>query len=285
MGRMESALESLRLLCTKNRHRAQILAKKLGRTNKERQLLTEETFLKAKEFIASSSKTPGENSKLVFIHHRDFQQGIIGLVASRLVEEFYCPSVVISRGEVYSKASARSIKGFNIVEAVRKCQDLLVDVGGHPMAAGFTVETKHLDTLQEKLHQVAQKSIDKKILKKTLRIDCEISLTDIAWSLFEKLKKFTPFGLANPTPTFASKKVEAIDIYPVGAKNQHLKLRLKSNQSAITFDAIFFGAGNLAAKISPGDKVDLAYTIELNTWNNKKKLELKIKDLKITHQV
>jgi single-stranded-DNA-specific exonuclease len=276
MGRMESAFDSLRLLCTKNRHRAQVLAKKLGQTNRNRQVLTEETFLKAKEVFPSSP-----SSKLVFVHHQDFQQGIIGLVASRFVEEFYRPSIVISRGDIYSKASARSISGFNIIEAIRECQDLLVDVGGHPMAAGFTVETKHLNTLEQRLQEIAQKSIDNKLLKKTQRIDCEIFLSDITWPLHQNLEKFAPFGLNNPTPTFSSKKVEVVDIYPVGSKNQHLKLRLKSNQLPITFGAIYFGAGKLATKISPGNKINLAYSIESNTWNDEKKLELKIKDLKI----
>jgi single-stranded-DNA-specific exonuclease len=280
MGRMESALDSLRLLCTQNRHRAQILSKKLGQTNRERQTLTEETLLKAKDILGSAVNTVPKSPKLVFVHHQEFQQGIIGLVASRLVEEFYLPSIVVSKGEIYSKASARSINGFNIIEALRECQDLLVDVGGHPMAAGFTIETKHLDTLKDRLQEVAQKSIDKKLLKKTIRVDCEIFPADITWSLHQKLENFAPFGLGNPTPTFSSKKVIVVDVYPVGSENQHLKLRLKDKNSPFSFSALFFGKGELAAQIAPGNQIDLVYTIEANIWNNEKNLELKIKDLR-----
>src|SRR3989344_2912910 len=146
MGRLEYAMDSLRLLCTKDLERAEALAKKLISTNKRRQEMTIETFEHAKSKIKNQSIQQAQDKKskiksLIFIAHESYQQGVIGLVAGRLVEEFYRPAIVLSIGEKYSKASARSIKGFNIIEFIRTASDLLVDAGGHPMAAGFTVET------------------------------------------------------------------------------------------------------------------------------------------------
>ncbi|MBI2431192.1 MAG: DHH family phosphoesterase, partial [Candidatus Levybacteria bacterium] len=132
MGRLEYAMDSLRLLCTKDQQRAKLLAEKLGSTNRERQELTLETVLHATSGIRNQES--GIRKKLLFISHESYQQGVIGLVAGKLVEEFYRPAIVVSKGEKVSKASARSVHGFNIIEFIRLASEHLVDVGGHPMA-------------------------------------------------------------------------------------------------------------------------------------------------------
>ena len=154
MGRLEHAIDALRLLCTKDEMKAKLLAQKLGLTNKERQQLTIDTVTHAKDLVPKTLK------KLLFIAHETYNPGVIGLVAGRLVEEYWRPAIVLSVGAEFAKASARSIPGFNIVEAIRTCSDLLVDVGGHPMAAGFTVETKNLDKLKKRLEVLAEKELD-----------------------------------------------------------------------------------------------------------------------------
>ena len=136
MGRLVHAMDALRLLCTHKEDKAIILARTLGLTNKERQQLTTDTTSHA--FKGLTSRLQGETlQKLLFISHETYNPGVIGLVAGKLVEEYYRPAVVISHGEEVSKGSARSIRGFNIVEAIKRCSDLLIDVGGHPMAAGL----------------------------------------------------------------------------------------------------------------------------------------------------
>ena len=279
MGRMEHALESLRLLCTNSCDKAKDLAEKLGLTNKERQLLTEETVKQAKLLIAGIE---GVLPKFLVVDSDQYEEGIIGLVAGKLVEEFHRPAVVISRGEKYSKASARSINGFNIIEAIRAQSDLLVDSGGHPMAAGFTIETVKINLLKQRLIKGAEKQITGEMLNKTLKIDMELPLPAVSLNLWEEIKKLQPFGLGNPEPSFSSKAMVK-SFRTVGNDSKHLKLSLAliTNCSiANCFSAIAFNMGNLAEKLEIDQKVEIAYNLSLNIWNNTQNIELKIKDIK-----
>jgi len=277
MGRLEFAMDSLRLLCTTNPKRAKALALLLGSTNRERQLLTQETVAHALENL-KSQKSNLKN--LLFIAHETYQPGVIGLVAGRLVEEFYRPSIVIAIGETHSKASARSIAGFNIIEFIRTHADLLVDAGGHPMAAGFTVETNKLVLLQEKLEQAAIEQITEDLLTRTLKIDMELPLAKVNQELYDELQTLAPFGMLNPEPVFLTKGVVVEDIRLVGKDRRHLKLNLKSQVSNLNFDAIAFGLGALAAEVHVGDRIDIAYIIDENVWQGRKSLQLKIRDIK-----
>jgi single-stranded-DNA-specific exonuclease len=273
MGRLVHAMDALRLLCTHQEDKAILLARKLGLTNKERQQLTIDTSLHAKHIVAERLKEG--LPKLLFVSHETYNQGVIGLVAGKLVEEYYRPAIVVSRGETVSKASARSIAGFNIVEAIKSCSDLLVDVGGHPMAAGFTVETKNLTELQTRLEKLADKKLTDALLTRELRIDTELPFATITPAFWETLREFEPFGFGSPEPVFATRGVTVSDARLVGADGKHLKLRVSS------FDAIAFGMGNLYPKLKPGAVIDIAYTVDMNVWNGKKKLQLKIKDIQM----
>ncbi len=273
MGRLEHALDALRLLCTKRSDKASLLAQKLGLTNRERQKLTEDTVVHALDLVPKSSK------KLIFVAHASYNQGVIGLVAGRLVEQFYRPAIVVSVGDGYSKASARSVAGFNIVEAIRSCSDILVDVGGHPMAAGFTVETKNLKKLQSRLEKLAEEALDEEKLTRKLRIDAEIPLDAVSEALWESIQAFAPFGFGNPEPVFATRNVTIKVIRLVGKDGKHLKLRLTSHVSRLTFDAIAFNFGALYGQLQPGAEAAIAYSIDLDRWNGNKRLQLKIKDI------
>ena len=274
MGRLESAMDSLRLICTTSSKRASTLAKALSDTNLERQKFTVKALMHAKD------KAKGKLvNNLLFIVDESYQQGVIGLVAGRLVEEFYLPSIVISKGKTYSKASVRSVKGFNIIEFLRQASDLLVDVGGHPMAAGFTVETKKLDQLEEKLYKLSAKLLKKDHLERILNIDLEIPSSFISFKTYELISKLKPFGMANPEPTFVTKGLKVEGLKVIGKDGKHLKLNLKPNDSSFWIDAIAFGMGELN-QIKIGDEIKVAYTLDLNEWNGNKKLQLKIKDIK-----
>jgi len=277
MGRLVHAMDALRLLCTKQADKAALLAEKLGLTNKERQKLTIDTSLHAKGIVAGR-KDP--LPKLLFVAHESYNQGVIGLVAGKLVEEYYRPAIVVSQGPEISKASARSISGFNIVEAIRSCKDILIDVGGHPMAAGFTVETKNLDRLRQKLESLAEKTITDELLTRELRIDIELPLVDVTEKLWQTLRDFEPFGFGSPEPVFASRSVSIEDTRLVGTDGKHLKLRIAYSKLRIALNAIAFGMGNLSPKLKSGTQVDIAYTIDMNVWNGNRKLQLKIKDIR-----
>lgn len=279
MGRLVHAMDALRLLCTKQADKAALLAAQLGLTNKARQKLTIDTSLHAKEIVKGRVKET--LPKLLFVAHDTYNQGVIGLVAGKLVEEYYRPAIVVAQGPEISKASARSITGFNIVEAIRTCRDILIDVGGHPMAAGFTVETKNLDLLKSRMEQFAQKNLKDELLTRELRIDMEIPPEKATESLWRELRDFEPFGFGSPEPVFATRGVTVDDARLVGAEGKHLKLRITNNYLRITVDAIAFGFGGLYGKLKPDTPVDIAYTVDMNVWNGNKKMQLKIKDIQI----
>lgn len=277
MGRLEYAMESLRLLCTKDIVRAKDLAVKLGSTNRERQHITQETVSHAKSHVEKNNL---QNGKILFIAHESYQPGVIGLVAGRLVEQYYRPAIVFSIGETHAKASARSIQGFNIIEFIRTASEHLVDAGGHPMAAGLTVEIVKLPFLQEALMQKAQEVLTDEMFIRTIKIDCELPFSVISDELFHRLQQFSPFGMGNPEPVFMTKNVKIMDKRIIGKDQKHVKF--KFSQDAKTFDAIGFGMAEQIVEMKVGDTVDIVYTIDENIWNGNKNLQLKIRDIQIT---
>ncbi|MBP9716921.1 MAG: single-stranded-DNA-specific exonuclease RecJ [Candidatus Levybacteria bacterium] len=272
MGRLEEGMDSLRLLCTKDEKKAKNLARTIGETNRNRQQITAETVDHAKD--AASGKI---SKKLLFVYHESYQPGVIGLVAGRLTEEYYLPSIVLSKGEEFSKASARSVSGLNIIEFIREASEFLVDAGGHPMAAGFTVETKKLELLEKKLEELAEKLISKEHLIRKLKIDCELSIGLVNLDLFGELLKLEPFGMKNPSPVFLSKSLVIESLRFVGKESKHVKIEFKKDKTIIG-GILFNYDKSLDLKI--GDNVDVVYSIELNEWNGNKKIELKIRDIK-----
>jgi|WetSurMetagenome_2_1015567.scaffolds.fasta_scaffold15492_2 single-stranded-DNA-specific exonuclease len=273
MGRLEYAMDSLRLICTNNPKRARDLANLLGATNKERQDLTLQMVLHAKGSVNTKKL-----KSLLFIAHESYEQGVIGLVAGKMVEEFYRPTIVVSIGEKYSKASARSISGFNMIEFIREHSSMLIDAGGHPMAAGFTAETAKLKLLQRTLENKAESLLNEDLLTRSLKIDLELPLSAVNHQLFEAVQEFAPFGMGNPEPAFISKKVKINDMRTVGAEGSHLKLKL--SQSDSVFDAIGFGLGEKTREFNIGHKTDIVYVIEKDEWNGQGKLQLILRDIK-----
>lgn len=275
MGRLENAMDSLRLLCTPNKNRAYELATKLGSTNKIRQGITEETVLHAKQFVTKKETL----SKIIFLYHESYTPGVIGLVAGRIMEQFYRPTIVISKGETYSKASARSISGFNIIQFIRQANELLVDAGGHPMAAGFTIATENIILLQKKLEEIAETLLHEDLLIRNLRIDVKIPFSFIDTFFYNKLQEFAPFGMGNPEPTFVTEEVIVNDCRIIGRDGRHAKLKL--SQGKKVFDAIAFNMAEQCKNFSIGNKVAIVYTIDVNEWNGNRNLQLIIKDMKV----
>lgn len=278
-GRITHALDSLRLLCTKSYSRAKDLAVKLGVTNRKRQKITEETLLHARDYV-SKGYVKGK-TKLLFASHSSYNQGIIGLVAGKLAEEFYRPAIVIAEGPTLSKASARSISGFNIISAIRQSASLLVDCGGHPMAAGFTIETTKISQFKKEFSVLAEKKLTADLLIKSIKVDCELNLPDITLSLYKKLEKFKPFGLGNPEPHFTTKNLQVLEARLVGKDGKHLKLRLADDQEK-EINAIAFGKGEYYSKLNIKSEkslmIDIVYTLIKNDWNGER-LELKVKNI------
>lgn len=269
MGRIEHGLDSLKLICTKSLKQAEELAGLLAKTNTKRQDLTAGAITKAQDMV--------EVDDLVgVISHESWHEGVIGLVASRLVEAHWRPMVVISRGETYSKGSARSIPGFNIIEAIRASSQYLVDAGGHPMAAGFTIETQHIESFKNSINTYARKVINEEILTPVLEIECQLDVTDISSETLKIAETFAPYGVGNPEPFFLSKEMLVEDVRGVGQQNKHLKLQLNG------ISAIGFNLGESRTDIRPGYKIDAVYTLAKDTYSGG--LQMKIKDFVIVNK-
>ncbi|MEK7526127.1 MAG: single-stranded-DNA-specific exonuclease RecJ [Patescibacteria group bacterium] len=274
MGRLKHGMDSLRLVCTKDAARAKELSALVAQTNIDRQKIVTESISHAKKHLENTGDTQG---KVIILAHESYHEGVIGLIASKIVDEYYRPVIVFSKGEQYSKASGRSILGFNLIEAIRQLGDLWSEGGGHAMAAGFTIETDKLEEFGKRLNEIAQPALTDEILEKKIKVDLVLDFGNIDWDLVGKLTEFEPFGLGNPQAIFATLGVDIIDVKVLGNGVKHLKLKLKKDK---TFDAIFFGAGELAKDLTTHDKIDIIYNLEINDWNGNKSLQLKLKDLK-----
>lgn len=268
MGRIGSGMDSLRLICTSDPKRATSLAGLLNNTNLKRQQMTFDSTDHARK-LSSNKK------KIIVIADESYNQGIVGLIAGRITEEFYKPSVVIAKEKEFSKGSARSIKGVSIVKLLRELKDLLVNVGGHPGAAGFTIETKNIPEFKRRLEQLADKNIDDKLMVRKINVDLELPLEFVTYDLHREIQKLSPFGFGNPEPIFMSKNLKVVDKRLVGKENKHVKLTL-ANNSGKKIHGIWF---NHDKKVNTETNmlINAVYSLSLNEWNGNKKIELKIK--------
>ncbi|MDZ4209706.1 MAG: DHHA1 domain-containing protein, partial [Candidatus Curtissbacteria bacterium] len=274
MGRLAHAIDSLRLLCVKDQNKAQELSGHIGRTNTERQKIVEEVVIHA--LRKTSLDKTRDKQGIIVVAHESYHEGVIGLAAARLVDKFYKPAIVLSTKGNIAKASARSIPGFNIIETIRKLDDLYIEGGGHPMAAGFSIETEKIAEFTKKINIIAKTLLTEAILSRKLKIDLELNFNQINQELVDILKSFEPTGLGNPAPTFVTKGVEVVEARTVGRDNTHLKLKLRQN--SFVFSAIAFGLAS-AYPLIPNALIDIVYSVEENIWNRKKSLQLKIKDI------
>ena len=263
-GRLEFAMDALRLVCTKDRAKAQALAKKLGSINTQRKELTLKAIETAKLKII-------EEKKIHVLWDETWNPGIVGLVAGRVSEETGKPAIAISVGSEFSKGSARSANGLNIIEVIRQCSDILVAVGGHPGAAGFTIHTSKIVEFQKRLEVLVD---GKETKKRSLVIEAKLSSGEINLDLVKRLEEFEPFGIDNPKPILASDKVRLTDLKTVGS-GKHLKGKVDN------VDFIAFGKGDLKEILQEGILVNVAYDLEIDSFGNVEKPQLIIKDLQL----
>jgi single-stranded-DNA-specific exonuclease len=206
---------------------------------------------------------------------------VIGLAAGKLTEEFGRPAVVLAKGEEFSKASARSVVGFNIVEAIRSCADLVEAHGGHSLAAGFTIKTAKIELLKTRLQALAAERLPQEKLEKVLSVEAVVPFNQLNRQVFEELRKLEPFGEDNRQPVLATKGVEVVERKVLGADSQHLKLVLREPKSNLVMEAVGFNLAAAFSSLKIGSRVDVAYNLIMDEWNGKTKLQLKIKDIKI----
>ncbi len=270
-GRLADGLTGYNLLITESDKEAQELAIWLAKKNEERQRLTTTTLARAREQVITLGLQP-----ILFTADREYPMGIAGLVASRLTEEFYRPSVVIHTADTVCHGSCRSIPEFDIIAALNKFSGYFSRYGGHAAAAGFTMPTKNLTLLERDLSILALEKLAGVELRPHLNIDAEVKLNDLGGDVYPTTQMLAPFGHGNPVPTFLSRGVEVLDRRTMGNNNDHLRMRLK--QGGTVWDCVAFRLGNHQGEFAP--RIDIVYNLEVDNWGGKKQLRLNILDFK-----
>ncbi len=271
MGRLEHGLDALRLLCSQNKPAAQKRAKLLSDTNSRRQDLTYDMVEAAK---AQAEVWADEH--IIIVHSSEYHEGVIGLIAGKLTEEFYKPAIAISVGDETAKASARSVAGVNIVELIRQVRDDLLEVGGHPMAAGFGLTSSNIEIVSSKLRELAKEKISANLLQPQLNLECEIDATLIDLDTVEMIEDFAPFGSGNRRPVFGIKNLKIVDVKKIGREGKHLKMSVTHRTP---YTAIAWNLGHLADELSPGDIIDVAGSLQVNEWNGNRSVQVVVKDV------
>lgn len=269
-GRLQHALTSYKLMVTESTEEALELSTVLEEQNAERQKMTGRSLAKAKEQVLAKGISP-----ILIASDPDYPPGIIGLVAGRLSEEFYRPAIVIKVGEKSSNGSCRSIPEFNIINALNECHDLMSDFGGHARAAGFTMPTKNLSKLEEKLNLMAEQQLAGLDLRPRLDIDAEMNLSQLGGDTYQSLQSLAPFGMGNPIPTFVSRSVEVVDCQTMGNNGGHLRLKLRQNN--VNWEAVAFGLGECFKDMH--SHIDIVYNLRLEHWRGEERLRLNIQDI------
>ncbi len=278
LGRLGDAKEAVRLLSTRDEKVASEIARKLDDENKRRKEIDETTLREALSQI--DEVVDLENDRAIVLAGEGWHQGVIGIVASRIVERYHLPTIMISVTDGEGKGSARSIPGFHLCEALKECEHLLIKYGGHKYAAGLSIRDDRIEEFREEFKRVSINHLSNEDITPKLHIDLEIELTDINDHLMQTIEEFSPFGPQNMRPVFLTRNCEVVgQPYMVG--RNHLKMRVRKGDPV--FDVIGFGFGQMAHLISSkGCLVDMAYVIEYNTYNDVTRKQIRLKDIKLT---
>jgi single-stranded-DNA-specific exonuclease len=268
-GRMNNASTSYQLLTTQSSEEARLLALELEEKNAERQKLTSEVLSRARGKLAAKLHLP-----ILIDGDENYSVGVIGLVAGKLVDEFYKPAIIVNLGPELCQGSCRSIAEFDIVSALAKCQDLLTAFGGHSLAAGFTIARQNLAQLEERITRLAMDQLGHLDLRPELVVDAELSLSAFSGDTFNLIQKLSPFGPGNRQPTFLTRQVEVIECRDFGKQGEWLRLKLR--QGNITWQAVDFESQRKREEIS--SHIDIVYNLGKSRWDGEEVLRLSLLD-------
>jgi single-stranded-DNA-specific exonuclease len=276
-GRIEHALDAVRLLSTKSQVQAREISEKLNALNEDRQRIQGEIYQKAIEQIEHI----GFQHKLYFVWSEEWAEGVIGIVAGKITETYHRPVLIATRkGNGYT-GSARSIEEFNIIEAINSQGHLLERFGGHPQAAGFTVSETNIEIFRDNLLKLADEEISEHDIIRKEIVDGELSLSEISWDLITWIERFSPFGYKNPTPKFIIEKAEIADVGFVGKTKNHIRFAFLNKETGEYFKGIGFNLGEEYRHVKAGDTVDLLTTVEIEEWNGERRIQLNVKDIRL----
>jgi single-stranded-DNA-specific exonuclease len=275
-GRMKHGLLATELLCETDFEKLKTLAAEIEYFNVSRKDTDRSITEEALELIKECKE---EDRFTTVVYKPDWHKGVIGIVASRLTETYYRPTLVFTKSGEKLAASARSVKGFDVYDALESSSEYIEQFGGHKYAAGLTLEEKNFEKFKAKFEEVVKSSIDPNLLVPELPYDLEIEFKDITPKFIRILKQFAPFGPQNMRPTFVSRNITSTGfVKALGDEGLHLKANL--NQNRIVFTCIGFGLGEKKEMMQSKEAFDIIYTIEENEWNGNLSIQLNLKDVK-----
>ncbi len=279
-GRMDDAKKAVQLFIEKDYNKALEYAEMLQSDNSDRKIADSSITRAALEMINADEKLINRKSSVVY--NENWHKGVVGIVASRLIENYYRPTVVLTRSGELLTGSARSVPGFNLYEAIYACREHLVAYGGHFAAAGLSMLPENIEAFTEKFNEVVSSTIDDQLLIPEIIIDAEINFTEIKESFYEILKQMEPFGPENMHPVFIAKAVTETG-YSKILKELHVRFAVKQNN--ITLNGIGFNMSNKFPLLCLKKPLDIVFTIDENEWNGNKTLQLKVIDIRLSGQI
>ena len=279
-GRLNTADTAVRLLMTDDREEAEELAEELDALNRKRQQLVDEMTLEAVEEI---EENPKKHEHVIVVARPNWNVGVVGIVASRLVEKYYRPVLVLGIDEEkqIAKGSARSIQGFHLFQALSECKDWFTQFGGHEMAAGMTLDVKNIPELHERLSALAKEWIRPEDYVPLMLAEGELDADQVEPDLIDQLDVLAPFGVGNPTPLFIINEIPVSRIQRMGKEKEHVKLFLQRKKG--TLNAVGFRLGDQANGLAPDVRIRLLGELEMNEWNGNRAPQVIIRDMEVRH--
>ena len=287
-GRISNAAKAVELLLAESDEKAYDMAIELCEINRQRQI--EENRIAEQAYKKIEQTHDFENDKVIIIEDDSWNQGIIGIVASRITEKYGLPSILISfdgatRGypedDDSGKGSGRSVKGMNLVNAMNYCEDLLCKYGGHELAAGLTIERGNIDAFKRKINEYANQYLNDDNVLVNIEADCEINMSDLTMKQALELYRLEPYGVANPVPIFVMRDVQIVKIISIGG-GKHTKLILAKD--GISVNAVYFGMQPSKLSLLEGNEVDVAFNLDINEYQNIKSVQLIVQDIKMSQR-
>ena len=269
----------MQLLITRDEEVARQIARELDEENKKRKAFDEQTLREALAKV--ESEVDLESDRIIVLDSDRWHPGVIGIVASRLVETYHLPTILVSVEGDEGKGSARSIPAFHLTEALRQCHKHLLKYGGHKYAAGLSIRREDIPAFREQVKHVARTVLLPDDLVRKLVVDAEIDLHTIDDEFLAHVERFAPFGPHNTRPVFVSRALRcAGSAQCVGPNQNHLRLRVAQDRTVL--DSIGFGFGDVAVALNrPNVRFDLAYVPEYNVWQGQRRIQLRIRDLHV----
>jgi single-stranded-DNA-specific exonuclease len=263
------------LLLTSDMAEALKLAGQLSQHNDARRAEERQTLVEAEEMVAAGVDL--EREKVIVLGSERWHPGVIGIVASRLVERYHRPALLVAISDGIGKGSGRSIGAFNLWEGLRECADLLIRFGGHRYAAGFGVEAGRIEELRARINQVADERLTAEDLLRQIELDAEVQLEELNVETVAELQRLAPFGMGNPAPILVTRQAMVEEIKRVGDRS-HVALRLRS-ANGTALGAIWFRAGALGEELVVGGMVDVCFRPKLDEWDGSTRVQLVVEDV------